>query len=939
MRDKLREIDPLATHIGPLTSIFDEKSGRSGWAVLAAGALVASIFAVVGANPAAAEPRKADGVAMWRACLGPAAESNSFADVADDDVHLESINCLAYYGITTGTSADTFDPLGNVTRSQMALFLARAADAAGIDLGEAMDMGFTDVNADDTERAAAINSLVSAGIMFGDTNSSFDPPSTTHFAPSDHVTRWEMARFLFAFLDLALDSVVIDQLPASVDNDGVGGIEVNDHDGDGSGENVDDFFSDARRQVPAHIDAEIGAIYELGVTTGTNGMVGEAGTFEPSGLVTRAQMASFIMRALNHTNLRPEGVTAQHTPDETMVSVRERNEDGKLVPVEGASVEVFYTNFEDHAFDSSGECVSRFVEDYDPSFDPCEIDRGDEETNSLGNHTFPYGSQLSNRLSINCAQGGTHVLSVDLPSSIATFVAWAWTGGIYDEVDEDTDLFRVEAANPVTRGSEPTHAIVSGGPERLMPGDDGFEHIKMGERLLYTVQLVDDMGKPAAPSAGEYYGFSVTIVKHHQSVTTANVPDGTFPFAFAVPREQTRLPGVFHPDSDGRFQVPVTNPDPLRVGPTRDNADVQVQIIVSALPGNGIRLGPGPTGAAPGMGPNADATTGRPISAADAGNNLGMESGRHAVDAAPANTGDALRPERVVSKAVRFSDNDPNAAVVSITPEAALKVIPETTRNSVSVSVLDQYKEAFRPPTGGYSVNVKPATVTVADLVDVTENGVTTFTAPVDSGGGAIDESVVGQAVAIRSFGRGTYGYTYGSSIPDVETINVYADVMSLIAAGSDLVGTRSVPTVTTSAMVFWANLGGTVRQTVDRPVFIADASQRLIAVAEVTQTDGSTPITGRDLGQPIAYEYGDEDRFVVEGEVVSFEQFEAIITSSGVSLAGLNGNRVGSDGTLTGEDNANLQWDDYRRSGISRRPTTDATWRLDNLHCPSASS
>ena len=36
-----------------------------------------------------------------------------------------------------------------------------------------------DVNADDTERAAAINTLVGAGIMFGDTDNSFDPPSTT----------------------------------------------------------------------------------------------------------------------------------------------------------------------------------------------------------------------------------------------------------------------------------------------------------------------------------------------------------------------------------------------------------------------------------------------------------------------------------------------------------------------------------------------------------------------------------------------------------------------------------------------------------------------------------------------------------------------------------------------------------------------------------------
>ena len=92
-----------------------------------------------------------------------------------------------------------------MTRSQMALFLARAADAAGIDLGDATANDFTDVNADDEERADAINRLVDAGIMFGDTDVAFDPPSTTLFAPTDHVTRWEMAWFLFAFLDHALE--------------------------------------------------------------------------------------------------------------------------------------------------------------------------------------------------------------------------------------------------------------------------------------------------------------------------------------------------------------------------------------------------------------------------------------------------------------------------------------------------------------------------------------------------------------------------------------------------------------------------------------------------------------------------------------------------------------------------------------------------------------
>ena len=845
----------------------------------------------------AAVERNADAQTPWKACLGPAKAASDFTDVAMDSDHYDNINCLAYYGITKGKTADTFDPQGNVTRSQMALFLARAADKAGIDLGDSMDMGFTDLEGSEPERVAAINSLVSAGIMFGDTNSSFDPPSTTHFGPSDHVTRWEMAMFLFAFLDLALDSVLIDQLPDSLEGntDGVGGIEINDNDGDGVGDYVDDYFADARRQTPAHVDARIGAIYELGVTTGTNRMVGEAGTFEPNGLVTRAQMASFIMRALGHTNLRPEGVTAQHAKTETQVSVRNAD----FEPVVDASVEVFYSNFESHAFDD-GECVSRFVEDYDPSFRVCEIDRGDERTDDFGNHTFPFGTQLSNTLSIMCTASGAtgeYELTVDAPSSIAQFVAWAWTGDLYDDVDSGTALFKVEPANPVSSGAEASHAVVSGGPTQMLGAgtptettDDRYEHIKMGEALTYTVQLsvparnaagvaIPDKYVAVSPSAGENYGFTVTIIKHFQAAdTTTGGPDAssTFPFALTLAAEQTRLPKVFYPDSSGTITVPVTNPDLLRAGPNRDNRDVQVQIVVSPLPGNEMTI--------------VDDTKGRVITNAT----NGTVSGEIAATTAPPVAA------HVVSKAARFSDNDAAAAVVSVKPETTLKVLPETDRNSVTVSAVDQYNDPFKPPTAGYSVQVNPGSLTFTD----------------DSATADVDESL-GDVVAIRSFGRGSYGYRYGdgaTTTPSIETITVTAAVMDLAAATSDLGAAASAATAT----VYWAGVGTVERETTGQRIWIADASQRLIAI------DGTT------TGQPFAYAYGDEDRFVVEGEVVSFEQFEAILTAPSRDLR-LDG-PAGSTTAIS--DNATLEWDDYRRSGLSRRPTTDATWRLDGLAC-----
>ena len=673
-------------------------------------------------------------------------------------------------------------------------------------------------------------------------------------------------------------------------------VKLNSLDGDDVGDpEVNDYFLDARRNTPSHIDlTSISAIYELGVTTGKNGTWSvQKGTFDPNGLVTRAQMASFIMRALGHTNLRPAGITAQHTPDETQVSVR--SDDGNFTPVVNERVEVFYSNFADYAFDSSGECVARFVDAYTPSFEACEIDRGDERTDDLGNHTFPFGTQLSNTLSIMCTapstSGGTvgsYTLTVDAPSSIAQFTAWAWRGDLYEDVDSRTDLFRVEPANPVTSGAEASHAVVSGGPTQMLGAgtptvttDDGYEHIKMGETLTYTVQLsVPALGPdgavipnrylPAAPSAGENYGFSVTIIKHYQAAGDPTTdpptpPSADFPFVLDLASEQTRLPGVYDPDSSGAFKVRVTNPDPLRAGALRDNRDVQVQIVVSPLSGNDLTL--------------ADSTTGTII---PSGGN-GTESG--------------LANNVVTSRAARFSDNDPNAAVVSIEPETTLKVLAETDRNSVSVSVVDQYNDPFRPPSDGYSVVIDPSSITDD-----------TTTTDVNEADGA--------SVAIRSFGRGSYGYRYGGgSTPSIETIVVQAATIDL---ATDTVSAATTQAAT--ATVYWAGLGSVVRETTGQRIFLADASQRLIAIE----------VTGGTAGEPIVYEYGDQDRFVVEGEVVSFEQFEAIITAAptAVSLTG------SLDSTTAIGDNATLQWDDYRRSGLSRRPTTDATWRLDDLAC-----
>ena len=66
--------------------------------------------------------------------LGDALDDQGFTDLGTLDYAVSNINCLAYYGITAGRTADTFDPNSNVTRSEMALFLYAAAGLMGVDL-------------------------------------------------------------------------------------------------------------------------------------------------------------------------------------------------------------------------------------------------------------------------------------------------------------------------------------------------------------------------------------------------------------------------------------------------------------------------------------------------------------------------------------------------------------------------------------------------------------------------------------------------------------------------------------------------------------------------------------------------------------------------------------------------------------------------------------
>jgi hypothetical protein len=97
-----------------------------------------------------------------------------------------SINRLKAAGITGGCTPTTFCPTANVTRGQMAAFLARAF---------ALPPTTTDYFTDDETSSfeVSINRVAAAGITGG--------CGGTNYCPLDHVTRGQMAAFLQRALD------------------------------------------------------------------------------------------------------------------------------------------------------------------------------------------------------------------------------------------------------------------------------------------------------------------------------------------------------------------------------------------------------------------------------------------------------------------------------------------------------------------------------------------------------------------------------------------------------------------------------------------------------------------------------------------------------------------------------------------------------------------
>lgn len=185
------------------------------------------------------------------ACPSAAVPGDGFVD--HTGAHGPRIACAAWYGLAEGFEDGTFGAGVELTRAQGAAFLARLLGEAGVALPEVFDGPFADVAG--STHARAIDQLAELGIVRG--------VEAGRFAPGDTLTRAQMA----ALLVRAYEHVG-GELPAG-----------------------DDAFGDDDGSVH---EADIDKAAAAGFTSGVS-----AQTFDPGGIVTRGQMASFLTNVLD----------------------------------------------------------------------------------------------------------------------------------------------------------------------------------------------------------------------------------------------------------------------------------------------------------------------------------------------------------------------------------------------------------------------------------------------------------------------------------------------------------------------------------------------------------------------------------------------------------------------------------------------------------------
>jgi hypothetical protein len=414
--------------------------------------LLTSALAVVPTAIRAADPTP-DYLPSFEACPEGIIPSAGYVDAPVGDPITGDINCIAYYGITRGTSATTYSPERPVIREHMALFLVRLARLVGISVPPAADTPFDDIDGLKAKSQEAISQLHQLGITVGAT--------TTAFAPKRNVSRGEMAVTLQRLMDLMIP-VADGRLAFGYTPD-----DVNDND---ENFDVESPFQDLE-EVSHTVNAAVTQLYELGVASGLTGT-----RFGSEEAMSRAAMAEFMAAILDHSNVRPKGILAQVTPTEgredfeivMMVSLR----DDDFAPVEDVVVDWFYTSDPGGGLEGDGTCDRDMIlGDGD-----CIWDDDDDETTDLDGNLFADFDAIPG----------------------ATMSIYAWVGKRDgSRFDEDSAQFsRAQAKSEKDADRLVISSDIPADAAQISGNGAFIVDLDRRSSVEFTIQLVDDDGAP-----------------------------------------------------------------------------------------------------------------------------------------------------------------------------------------------------------------------------------------------------------------------------------------------------------------------------------------------------------------------------------------------------------------------------------------------------------
>ena len=517
--------------------------------VLTAVAVLSALVPTLAVSPASALPESAKGLTAaspgnghtYLACPTGSAAAAGFTDTTSTDV-----DCIAMYGITTGVTATTYEPSANIPRWQMALYLTRALNIAGYTLGSGADQSFTDIGGYSAAIQTAINQLAQSGVTTGTT--------ATTFSPDTNTTREQMAMFVERTLGKVAAGVGGSATTANNVNVNADGTTYNYTDIDGGSVTFEGHNS-------------IIELFHLGVPGHTNAET----AFSPSADITRADMATWLTNALDHTNARPAGVTLQAsqytgygalTPS---LSVSHRSD--AHVPIAGTVIDVFEwansTVEGNNAFSATtGLCDDSVATGN--SLTACVIDVGDSVTDASGNlATIPeaVGASTTNSYWAWTAASGTK------------YTNGTTTGGSTRDVAASGAMATLlMTPSSATLGDEMNNA----GADNGSVNGSGYTPVKFGTDVTISMQLANAAGTA-------YTAIPLTLITCVHTVKT----DGD---AATLSTSTTKV----YTDAAGAASFTISQADPAPLTAVAADALNHVVTCTSAA-GGGVYSGTNPT--------------------------------------------------------------------------------------------------------------------------------------------------------------------------------------------------------------------------------------------------------------------------------------------------------------------------------------------------------